>query len=75
MDAHEGSWRLVSLRRCIYRHMATSKSKLTGRTTARPTHLSRMEVAVWGERDAAHNSSGKHSEGPKEAAITASGPD
>ena len=25
-----------------------------------------MEVAVWGERDAAHNSSGKHSGEPKE---------
>ena len=85
----QSSWRLVSLRRCIYRHMAaTFKSKLTGRPTDRPTdrHTSlssgrrTMEVAVWGERDAAHNSSGKHSEEPKERerereAITASGPD
>ena len=36
MDA-QSSWRLVSLRHCIYRHMATSKSKLTGRPADRPT--------------------------------------
>ena len=36
------------------------------RATKRHASLSPMEVAVWGERDAAHNSSGKHSEEPKE---------